>query len=646
MNKKKKKERINKVLILYIVFITSLSFAQSPALDNYVAMEDTSFSFYAADTIYGDNYTTYIMYMSSQIWRDTSEVDRVLWEHWAGIIVPDNVYYDKALLFIGGGSNNPNPPSGIADEFALIATLTNSVVIDFGMVPNEPLTFSDESESRTEDEIIAYSWEKYLNGGDDTWILQLPMVKSVVRGMDMVQEFTSGLDNPLTINQFVLSGASKRGWTTWLTSAVDERVCATIPIVFDALNLVQSFRHHYGAYGFWSEAVEDYEDMGIFDWFSYPEIYDLMAVVDPLEYKNRLTMPKFLIHATGDEFFVPSSQFYFDEPLGPTFQRYVPNAGHGLDSAIEDVVYTLVAFYKAILNDSNLPELSWNIQDDGSIHYESITIPNQVKLWQAVNENAFDFRYPIIGAACNSSILTDQGNGIYIGEVDTPDSGWTAFFIEVIYPTGGQFSHKFTTDVSFLPITLPHAADIIFTAHTNLSSYNEMFLIGQMTSGLYNEMAQDTITGFWTLTIPVVMDGDYTWDLIGVTNNDTTFINDTPISFSVLDGQVFGETDFVHMGINNVNQPETFSVQHAFPNPFNPTITLNYELPFESSVGISIYDIRGREIYHETTSKFIGKHQFIWDGKNIFGMKVSSGVYLLRISTQYSYHIQKMVLLE
>ena len=173
-----------------------------------------------------------------------------------------------------------------------------------------------------------------------------------------------------------------------------------------------------------------------------------------------------------------------------------------------------------------------------------------------------------------------------------------------------------------------------------------MFLIGQMTSGLYNEMAQDTITGFWTLTIPVVMDGDYTWDLIGVTNNDTTFINDTPISFSVLDGQVFGETDFVHMGINNVNQPETFSVQHAFPNPFNPTITLNYELPFESSVGISIYDIRGREIYHETTSKFIGKHQFIWEGKNIFGMKVSSGVYLLRISTQYSYHIQKMVLLE
>jgi len=638
--------KMEKMTIVCIIVIASLSFAQSPALDNYVATEDTSFSFYVADTIHGDNSTTYLMYMSSQTWRDTSEVDRILWEHWAGIIVPDNVNYDKALLFIDGGSNNPNPPSGTVDEFVLIATLTNSVVIDFGMVPNEPLTFSDETESRTEDAIIAYTWDKFLNGGDDTWVLQLPMVKSVVRAMDMVQEFTSGLDNPLAINQFVLSGASKRGWTTWLTSSVDERVCATIPIVFDALNLVQSFRHHYGAYGLWSPAVGDYEAMGIFDWFAYPEIYDLMAIVDPLEYKERLTMPKFLIHATGDEFFVPSSQFYFDELPGPTFQRYVPNAGHGLDSAIEDVVYTLIAFYKAILNENNLPELSWEIQNNGSIHFESISIPTQVKLWQAINENTFDFRYPIIGAAWTSSILTDQGNGIYIGEVDTPDSGWTAFFIEAIYPTGGQFSHKFTTDVSFLPMSLPHAADITFTAHTNLSSYNEMFLIGQMTSGLYNEMAQDTLTGFWSLNIPVIMDGDYTWNLIGVTNNDTTIINGSPISFSVLNGQVSGTTVFIHMGINNINQPETFSVQHAFPNPFNPTITLNYELTYESFVGISIYDILGRVIFHETMPKNSGKHQFVWDGKNTIGMNVSSGVYLLKISSQNSYYIQKMVLLE
>ena len=65
-----------------------------------------------------------------------------------------------------------------------------------------------------------------------------------------------------------------------------------VPAVFDALNIVQSFKHHYGAYGFWAPAVGDYEEMGIFDWLIYPEIYDLMAVVDPLEYKNGLYFAK------------------------------------------------------------------------------------------------------------------------------------------------------------------------------------------------------------------------------------------------------------------------------------------------------------------------------------------------------------------
>ena len=111
------------------------------------------------------------------------------------------------------------------------------------------------------------------------------------------------------------------------------------------------------------------------------------------------TLPKFLIHATGDEFFIPSSRFYFDELPGQSYQRYVPNASHGLDQAIEDVVYSLLAFYKAILNDYSLPEFSWEIQDDGSIRFESISSPVQVKLWHATNENAFDFRYMTIGPA-------------------------------------------------------------------------------------------------------------------------------------------------------------------------------------------------------------------------------------------------------
>ena len=61
----------------------------------------------------------------------------------------------------------------------------------------------------------------------------------------------------------MVAGGSKRGWTTWTTAAADKRVVAIMPMVIDMLNSVKSFEHHYQAYGFYSEAVKDYQDMGL-----------------------------------------------------------------------------------------------------------------------------------------------------------------------------------------------------------------------------------------------------------------------------------------------------------------------------------------------------------------------------------------------
>src|SRR5690606_19688355 len=105
-------------------------------------------------------------------------------------------------------------------------------------------------------------------------------------------------------------GASKRGWTTWTLAAVDPRVKAIAPMVIDLLNIVPSFQHHYAAYGGFAEAVEDYVDMGIFEWFQTPDFQELLDVVGPYSYRERYVMPKFIINASGDEFFLPdSSQF-------------------------------------------------------------------------------------------------------------------------------------------------------------------------------------------------------------------------------------------------------------------------------------------------------------------------------------------------
>ena len=95
------------------------------------------------------------------------------------------------------------------------------------MVPNQPLVFEKDGVARDEDDLVAYTWEKFLESGDERWPARLPMTKAAVRAMDAVSAFAaSPAGGNATVSSFVVSGASKRGWTTWTTAAVDRRVVA------------------------------------------------------------------------------------------------------------------------------------------------------------------------------------------------------------------------------------------------------------------------------------------------------------------------------------------------------------------------------------------------------------------------------------
>ena len=135
-------------------------------------------------------------------------------------------------------------------------------------VPNQPLTFTGDGVPRREDALLAYGWDRFLRSGDATWLPRLPMTKSVVRAMDTVVDFCATPDGGgLPIDSFVVAGSSKRGWTTWTTAVVDPRVVAIVPMVIDVLNVEESLRHHYRAYGFWSPAISEYVALHIPDWF-------------------------------------------------------------------------------------------------------------------------------------------------------------------------------------------------------------------------------------------------------------------------------------------------------------------------------------------------------------------------------------------
>lgn len=425
-------------------------------LDDYVAAPDASYSYGPAPitTYSGAGWTAVMWPMTSQSWLTPELVDRTLWEHQLTIIVPDTVSHSKAMLFIAGGYNNGYIPSSPPGELTFIAVESQSIVAELRQIPNQRIKFADETDpryidiGRREDELIAYCWDKYRITGDATWLPRLPMTKAVVRAMDTVQAEYPSVDG------FVVSGASKRGWTTWTTGLVDTRVVAIMPLVIDVLNVEHSMQHHWDAYGYWADAIGNYTDMNIMSWLHTPEFRNMMAVVDPYRYADeRLTMPKYVVSATGDEFFLPdSSWFYYDALKGEKYLRYVPNTDHGLST---EAVYNLEAYYEAILNNVPRPEFTWSKLPSGALRVETSTPPSDVRLWQATNPTARNFRLDSIGAAYTSSVLSDQGGGVYVGSVPAPAQGWTAYFVELTFPSGGSYPFKFTTGVAVTPDTLP-----------------------------------------------------------------------------------------------------------------------------------------------------------------------------------------------
>ncbi len=423
------------------------------ALDRYVRAPDPSFRFELLNTVPAPGSTTYVLEMVSQNWLTSAETDRAEWRHWLFITKPEKLSAQTALLFINGGSNGGRAPSP-DPLLALLALENGAVIADLRMVPNQPLTFAD-GRPRSEDALIAYSWDKFLSTGDERWPARLPMTKAAVRAMDAVESFlASAAGGGVKVDRFVVAGASKRGWATWTTAAVDRRVIAIMPLVIDTLNVEASFLHHWRAYGFWAPAIRDYEEVNLMKWLGTDRFRALMQIEDPYEYRDRLAIPKYIVNSTGDQFFLPdSSQFYFDDLPGEKYLRYVPNTDHGLASP--DVPFNVLAYLQSVLNGTPRPRFHWKAdRASGTIRVLTLDTPSEVKLWQAANPKARDFRLMTIGPAWSGTPLKGE-DGIYTAGVPPPAEGWTAFFIEMTYPSGGKYPWVFTTEVVVTPDAYP-----------------------------------------------------------------------------------------------------------------------------------------------------------------------------------------------
>ena len=92
--------------------------------------------------------------------------------------------------------------------------------------------------------------------------------------------------------------------------------------------------------------------------------------------------------------------------------------------------------------------------------------------------------------------------------------------------------------------------------------------------------------------------------------------------------------------------PKKYRLYDAYPNPFNPTTILLYDLPQNSMVTITIYDILGRAINTIVNEvQDAGYQSIIWDATNDYGYPVSAGVYLYQIETNQYTQTKKVILL-
>jgi len=360
-------------------------------------------------------------------------------------------------------------PSGTLCE------MSHTITVELRGIPNEPIFFKNEKppKRRSEDSIIAYTWSHFINDTSKPfWILRMPMVKASVRAMDAVQDF---INKKLKqkINNFIIAGASKRSWTAWLTAAVDKRVIAVIPIVMDLLNLIPNINHHWQAYGNWSFALDDYLEMGLMKHVNEKVFVDLAAIEDPLVYKERLTMPKYIIASCGDEFFLPDdTRYYLNSLLGEVHYRIVPNAEHSLGGHALDVTFGAQAFIQTMLLKKPRPVFTFERDPQTQqLTLKAVDKPHRVRLWHAytiASTGRRDFRLltgyqpkdaqPIFWFQRE---IKDDGTGVYTGLLDAPPKGWVGFFLEAEFkvaagpPFGDDHYVKFTSEVGILPDIFP-----------------------------------------------------------------------------------------------------------------------------------------------------------------------------------------------
>ncbi|MGC1275414.1 MAG: PhoPQ-activated protein PqaA family protein [Planctomycetaceae bacterium] len=394
------------------------------ALARYIAKPESVYGWTLKEKAEAGGILVYKLELTSQTWQG------IEWKHVLHVYEPKNVqFHDHVLLFVSGGSGLR--PPGLDEQLLAVglANMSGGRVALLKQVPNQPL-FDD----RVEDDLITETWLQYLKTGDQSWPLLFPMVKSAVKAMDAVTELSKQEGWPQPVEKFVVTGASKRGWTSWLTPVADSRVVATAPCVIDTLNFRAQMKDQVETWGTFSEQIADYSSKGLIranGEKESPREAALRTMMDPWTYREQITIPKLIINGTNDRYWVvDAAKNYYPGLVGPKHVLEIPNAGHSLDGGLGTVTATIAVFYRRTAARKAMPTLEWKFDatDAGQrrLVLSSDSAAQSARLWTAASDTN-DFRE----AAWSDRSMTHRDDRYSVALPDSAENQSLAAFGEL-----------------------------------------------------------------------------------------------------------------------------------------------------------------------------------------------------------------------
>jgi PhoPQ-activated pathogenicity-related protein len=435
----------------------------SSALRDYIKRPDPSYAWHVRQRGRQGTGEYAELILTSQAWRD------VVWKHQLFVYRPAKVKNaGQALLLIDGGSwsddldtpaenGRPTPLPEKAQLLMVLADLMQTPIAVIRQVPEQPMF-----DGKKEDQIIALTFAKYFETGENDWPLLLPMVKTAVRAMDAVQEFTKQ-EWHAEVEHFLVTGASKRGWTTWLTAASDERVDALAPMVINMLNMAAHQTLQIESFGKYSEEISDYTERGLQQRLLTKQGASLQAIVDPIAYRKQLLQPKLIVLATNDAYWpVDALNLYWNDLLGDKYILYVPNNGHGIKD-FPRVTATVAALQASLIGGRPMPKLDWkHTENDKEIAFEltSDVAPTAVRKWSSKAATR-DFRE---AEWSSSDVEAGDDRRKFVAKFDRPQAGNAAVFLEAEF-VGEPLPFVLTTTLHVFPSERKSDSAPAATAH-------------------------------------------------------------------------------------------------------------------------------------------------------------------------------------